>query len=129
MNNQLEMFSQAMISFLGDEFFQKNGNEFDVNRCESWADVAAEIVLNSSFLTRYPEVKAILDSLSPTVSRNALDDPEGFVLNQIERDRQANLRKQLFDLQRTIVQKSSELVELEIKALELRRKVGGLNSV
>ncbi|WP_207461083.1 hypothetical protein [Azospirillum sp. SYSU D00513] len=86
-------------------------------------DILCHVLLETDFLSRYPEVAKILRGLSGPVSRSVLTSPDKAVLSaRMTR----TLLQELHDKQKRWASKAQELTELEAEISQLKVKIGAL---
>lgn len=85
-----------------------------------YSGLLAKILLETNFLEKYPEVKKVLQSKSPRVSRCLTDEPPAALTKTLLMQRQ-EIQIQLFEKQKQYTEQCGALVLLEQEIISLRK--------
>lgn len=121
MSLPIEKIALAWKSFTGIQLEESELYNL-ANKIEGWPDLTAQIILNSDFIIRYPDIDEILRSHAPTITRCILQAPV-LAIEKIKSNQVAKNKNTLYELQSEYAKRVSELVELEIKIISLKNIV------
>lgn len=93
--------------------------------CPSYGDLLAKILVDTNFLTRYPEVAKTIYSLPLPIKRDLLDAP-GNAFSADKLLRRTEIGRNLFAAQLEYAAKAKDLTSVENRILALRAEFEAL---